>query len=343
MRAPWLVSVVVNLVVHLGGCGDVPITAEPNRGVRETVNTYRVTDMSLVDIALVLEPAEREQARPWVRQLLRELLTGDADGDGTVDHHASSQVRVTVLTQAQLSAFTVPAENPDFVVSRCVRDGSCQPPEPSATYQWLPYGFAPSIEAYLNTVDCLLTADATNCDVEDNGMPWPAFETWVSPVTLADLEATITTLCVALQTCALQIDVAADLALNDVAFDDAGLASCAITETLPASGPITRCDQLTDAGRTLLRVDAAGREVCAISQVATNPDGSPAPGRGFYLYEGDMPPLDGASAAPTASPEFPTTCGVYFDPGRYILRTPQTPFIVGSDISERCTLTTDPS
>lgn len=327
--------------LHVCGCeANVPTATEGDRNVRESVQTFVIQSQFVVDIAFVVEPEQRERARPLVRELLRELITGDADNDGTVDHHASSQVRVTFLTSDQLSAFAEPHPGaPGYVFAPCVAAGSCEPPESSATYVWQPYGYAPSVASYLDAVDCLLADSDTTCESAPDGLS-PMFATTVKPVTLTDLEAPRVALVTELQHCVLQLDLAANSNLNDVAFDDDGLVRCTVTETLPSTGPITRCEQLTDAGRTLLRVDDAGREVCSLAQVGTNADGSPGTGRGFYFYDGDMPPHDGAFTRPTASPDRPTTCGVYFSPGRYLLQTPATPFVWGSEITERCTLAT---
>ncbi len=63
-----------------------------------------------------------------------------------------------------------------------------------------------------------------------------------------------------------------------------GEVSCEVLETLPLAGEITRCDQLSDAGREFVRVDD-GAEVCRLAQLAVDRSGDtpqPAAGAGWY-------------------------------------------------------------
>lgn len=51
-----------------------------------------------------------------------------------------------------------------------------------------------------------------------------------------------------------------------LARDEHGAVRCTVEERLPAEGRVTRCSDLAHLGRTLLRTEADGREVCAIEQ-----------------------------------------------------------------------------
>ena len=48
--------------------------------------------------------------------------------------------------------------------------------------------------------------------------------------------------------------------------DAEGRVTCNVVEVLPASGDITRCDQLADRGRVFREVNSDGREVCTVCQ-----------------------------------------------------------------------------
>lgn len=48
--------------------------------------------------------------------------------------------------------------------------------------------------------------------------------------------------------------------------DERGAVDCEVEETLPPEGPVARCSEAAHLGRSLLRVDPDGREVCTIEQ-----------------------------------------------------------------------------
>ena len=63
-----------------------------------------------------------------------------------------------------------------------------------------------------------------------------------------------------------------------------GEVACEVLETLPTEGEITRCDQLSDAGREFVRTDG-GAEVCRLTQLPVDRSGNtpqPAAGAGWY-------------------------------------------------------------
>lgn len=319
---------VIALSVALVGCTeDVPITTEPGLMHDELHQTMRWGAWSET-VLLVLEPSERAASTEAALAFIREMVTGDSDGDGVADHYAQPSLRVAVVTPEWVDG---------FFSNDCDAPAACAVTPAVAAYEWLPYGFAPaSPAAFLDHVRCLLSATPADCSGSDDATLVPSFLS----VTAEDL---------ATKTFAEFFDFsgAADFGpwsppIDRVMVDDDGRVQCSLKETLPASGPITRCDQLVDFGRSFDRVDADGRDVCEIQQLAPDLGDATPVGYGFYYYEGnDQPPV--LSLLPIASPypEFGLgcNCGVFYGYGHpYLLMTLDTPFIPDTTIDLRCAL-----
>jgi len=323
------------LIVALCGCAeDVPITTEPGLMHDELVVAYDVSPRPATTVLLVLSDAEREAATVPAVALVRALVTGDDDADGTMDDFAWPTVRVAVVTPEWFATFT--GSEP------CVRPSACEVTPKVATYQWQPYGFAPTSEQpFLDNVRCLLSDDATDC-IDDNAGE-DADSNWsipYMPVT-GDLLATMaTTELLALDVLSGAFDLGpwAGNSLDRVLFQDDGRAQCELKETLPTRGPITRCDQLTDFGRALDHIDDNGHEVCAIGQLPPDHGDSTPDGHGFYFYDGDNAPRYGLLPFANRDPEYTCKNGVYPLDGPHILMSLGTPFVPQSIINLRCAL-----
>lgn len=325
---PWKPA---SLALVLCACTqDVPITTEPGRMHGELQWTLTGGRFSTT-VLLVLEPSERAASTEAALALVREMVTGDSDGDGIADHSAYPRLRVAVVTSEWADG---------FFASACVAPAPCSVMPQVAGYDWYPYGFAPaSPEPFFVQVRCLLSDDPASCTVPDEAELGPSF----SPVTASDLATK--TYAEIFYTGGFVDFGPWSPPVDRVLFRDDGLVECTLQETLPDSGPITRCDQLTDFGRIFDHVDADGRDVCAIQQLAPDFGETTPEGHGFYYYEGTTTPPD-LSLIPVAVPypEFglACSCGVFYQSGHpHLLMTLGTPFVPESTINLHCALDAD--
>ncbi len=338
-----LAGAAVALCAALSACTqDVPITTAADRTQREISKQLDIGAVFGTDVVLLLEQDERAAAVTAVHRQLRELVLGDADGDGVADHGGATLVRVTVLSEAELRAIATP--NPDFPGwwSACAEVG-CVPVERVATYRWQPYGFAPSFDTFLAQVDCLLSDDPAACIPDDatragrSFLDAGGFGPTADDLSRPSLPTTIFDECIGDY---VAWGLGPDDGLDAVRFDDDGRAQCEVLETLPRSGPITRCAQLADFGRSFDHVDDDGREVCAIAQVLTDAAGEPDSGHGFYVYDGARgePSVLSFLPVPTPTPAFPPGCSVITSDGLHVLMKDNTPFVTPASVASHCTL-----
>jgi hypothetical protein len=310
------------------GCReDVPITTEPGQMQDELHSTLTWGAWSDT-VLLELEPSERAGSTDAALALIREMVTGDSDGDGTADHFAYPHLRVAVVTSAWADG---------FFANACDAPAPCSVTPQLVGYDWFPYGFAPaSPEPFLDQVRCLLSSDPAAC-AEPNDL------------TLAPYFVVVTADDLATKPYAEILDSPGSVdygswspRIDRVLFDDDGRVQCTLRETLPTSGPITHCDQLSAFGRTFDHVDADGRDVCEIEQLAPDVGTGTPDGYGFYYYEGDQPPLLTLVPMAVPYPEFGLgcSCGVFYDYGHgQLLMKMNSPFVPESTTNLRCALT----
>lgn len=330
---------------------DVPITTEAERVQREVSERTELGRPLALDLVLMLARGERQAAMASVHRQLRELISGDADADGTADHGSATTLRVAVLSEAELSAIsTAHPEYPGWW-NACT-DPNCVPTERVAQYRWEPYGFAPSFDAFLADVDCLLSSgDATTCAIDTANnfsfLGGGAFALTSDDLAQPSVPPDIFGPCFG---DSVPWGLTPYHQLDAALFDADGRAQCQVLETLPSDGAITRCAQLDDFGRSFHHIDDDGRQVCAIDQLLTDDDGVPEDGYGFYYYVYDARGAQGERGQPTTlnffplptpTPDFPPTCGVPTESGPYLLMSENTPFITSSIIESHCALATD--
>lgn len=332
----------------LAACAeDVPITTEPDREYIEFVHTTALSQDLVTDLVVVLEPTERAAALPIVRERVRQLATGDADGDGVADHYAEPVLRVTALTPEDLRARArQDPEYPQYWLPTCWLSPPCFTDTPSARYRFEPYGFAPPVDHLLTDVDCLLSDDARACERldEPDAQPWRTLDDGILiAVTLQDLAEMSPLDFSAFIRGETVVDFGpwspgAFGGFDRVALGDDGLSLCEVRETLPSLGPITTCDQLANFGRSFDRIDDAGHEVCLIQQLP--PNTTTQDDYGFYYYSGDVPSVAGLRPAPSATPQFPPPGGLLVGEGPRVLMNDNTPFVMPAFVEIRCSLTT---
>jgi hypothetical protein len=115
-----------------------------------------------------------------------------------------------------------------------------------------------------------------------------------------------------------------------------GSVPCALFETLPAEGPITRCAQLADFGRGAAVMGEDGRESCPLNQVVAEGETVPSGYGFFYAAE----PLDeDPDRAPQRSDFLPPCYGLIGTSQPHFEFTPETALIAGSTLRLRCQLT----
>lgn len=126
--------------------------------------------------------------------------------------------------------------------------------------------------------------------------------------------------------------------IDDVRFAADGRARCDLLEILPADGPITRCEQLLDFGRSTVDDVAQdeGRETCRLEQLVID-GGAPPSGYGFFYTPG--PTESPAGRMPARSDFLPPCFGVIDGPAARFELTAETEAITDSTLLLRCELT----
>lgn len=332
----WLMVI---LVAATACAQDVATTAEPGRVQREF--SYEAPFFGdFIDLVLVVEEHERAAAIDPVVALVRRSITGDSDGDGIANHYALPILRVAVLTAAQLAA-----------LEGC--DAQPCPDQPKvAAYRYYPYGFAPaSVEPFLDHVRCLLSGDTEDCD--DDGEAYGVLDRFDAlrfgeqfRYTFADvlMLADETVYYDRFLGCIAHVRPWGIFGwdLDAIARLDDGRADCELLETLPSSGPITRCDQLEAFGRTFHVRGADGHEVCLMQQVALDGTGEPPEGYGYYCdADGDTALRMGLPPQPTPTPDF-AYCNPRYDGEPTFALTANTPPIPGASYKLTCLFDTAP-
>jgi len=258
-------------------CAEEPLTTIDARcGYGET--TFEIaTYLADRDVLVVIDREQARMAEPRLRGLVAALLTGALDGD---------PARVLRHDESLRLAIASPPE-----VADSVRTGTQLP---FLRYHWAPYGYADDAERFLDRVPCLYGPAPTACADAAEGRPLD--------VSLADVilirdersdpgaieliaatahDAHLATVAadapdyrpalLQLEDCSRTYPYGSESAPLDTAdfqIEDDGRLSCRLFETLPASGPITRCAQLADYGRRFEAIAADGaHEVCEVEQV----------------------------------------------------------------------------
>jgi hypothetical protein len=135
--------------------------------------------------------------------------------------------------------------------------------------------------------------------------------------------------------CGAYVDAVRLNIFSDTRIEADGRAACKVLETLPPTGRITHCAQLSDHGRSLDSIRADGRETCSWTQIS--PDAAMrGPQEGFYLVNG--PWTHPAPDQRTREDFTPPCYGIADSPGPHLEYTPGTPFIAGSTRIIDCVL-----
>jgi len=301
MRNGWGLAVAAVMTALVGCSEDVPISTEADVAYGEYVE--RVSIAEAQDDFLIV-------GRP-------EVLAANADvilqpiADGFMPSQLT-RVRLAVFAPEDVGAFL------DSVAVCEAFDGSCVPDQPHYSERNpLPYGYGIDVEQWRVGSACLL-AGRTDCEVAT--IDGAAFGAWGGLTVLwVDNEVP----CASGDQCpATPLDHVRDLVASGtlpgtrvsvvgaapepelvntvvqgfthhtgdhlgslpVVVGSDGLPACVMRETLPDHGPITRCEQLDEFGRSFERVDDDGREVCLIDPQPEPPMGTSGP-PGFYFTE----------------------------------------------------------
>lgn len=316
IHVSWLAGVVAALIV--AGCAeDVPITTEPGLAHSEWDNRIGLGEPWPETLIVVGTPEVLAAAADVLTASLAPMLS----------RPPPSTLWVQLITMSPEQA----ADTMDWLVTCRTGNDPCELPQPpTVTYRAAPYGYATDIDQWTSDATCLLRGDP-DCELDEAAAPTFSSDfhsivmLWLEDDALcnagdvcaeqpiervrrsAESERRIPGYFHVVgevpERESLDVVVAEEygprhgesyrgLPVNRrVAFDSNGDPLCVLRETLPITGPITRCEQLEHYGRTFDSIDANGHAVCDIrvQRASSTLPTEPLPPPPAIYYEPDYP------------------------------------------------------
>lgn len=265
------------LTALIVACTEEPLTTIDARCGHGEATFELATYAADRDVIVVIDREQARAVEPRLRALVSALITGAVDDGGERVLRHDQSIRLSIATPAQL------ADN-----------SSTGTPLPFLRYQNAPYGYADDLEAFLDRLPCLYGPMPASCAEADSELaPGIAYADFILVGTDESNEGTIALIASSVyeyegRIAQVAIEApdyrpalfeltdcshayphdAVPLEVESFKVEADGRFACRLFETLPATGPITRCSQLERYGRRLHETASnEGRETCEVEQV----------------------------------------------------------------------------
>lgn len=265
------------LPLLLIACSEAPLTTiDVPCGYGES--TFEIaTSEANRHVIVVIDREQARDAEPRLRQLVSALITGEVDDGGERILRHDESIRLSIASFAEAAANVRAGKELHFI-----------------RYQNAPHGYADDLEGFLDRLPCLYGPMPAACADVAGAVPIEVPSSELIVIGAESVDAgTVDVIASAVheQHIAHVAAVAPDYRPALFELDDCsqfypsgghslgldtdrfeveadGRFACQLFETLPSTGPITRCAQLESYGRRFEAIASdSGREVCEVEQV----------------------------------------------------------------------------